>query len=71
MLKKIFFLTLGISLLSACGSDAESEDAILAKGGVRYGGEFRFMSKEKVSELFPLKITNVYANRISSQLFEY
>lgn len=70
MLKKIFFLTLGISLLSACTSDSASEDAILAKGGVRYGGEFRFMSKEKVSELFPLKITNVYANRISSQLFE-
>ncbi len=70
MLKKIFFLTLGISLFSACGGDSASEDAILAKGGVRYGGEFRFMSKEKVSELFPLKITNVYANRISSQLFE-
>jgi peptide/nickel transport system substrate-binding protein len=28
------------------------------------------MSKEKVSNLFPLQITDVYANRISSQIFE-
>lgn len=70
MLKKIIFFALGLTLLTACGGNKVSEDGILAKGGVRYGGEFRFMSKEKVSDLFPLKITDVYANRISSQIFE-
>lgn len=70
MLKKVFFLALSLSLLTACKENPVSENTILAKGGVRYGGEFRFMSKEKVSELFPLKITDVYANRISSQIFE-
>jgi peptide/nickel transport system substrate-binding protein len=69
MFKKVFFLVLGLSILSACG-DGASDSSIIAKGGVRYGGEFRFMSKEKVSDLFPLKITDVYANRISSQIFE-
>lgn len=70
MLKKIGFFALSLTLLTACGDNKVSEDGILAKGGVRYGGEFRFMSKEKVSDLFPLKITDVYANRISSQIFE-
>jgi len=70
MLKKVFFLAIGLSLLSACEENKITEDTIIAKGGVRYGGEFRFMSKEKVSELFPLKITDVYANRVSSQIFE-
>lgn len=68
MFKKLLFLSLGLSLLLSCKS--ESEDSILAKGGVRYGGDFRFMSREKVSELFPLKITDVYANRIASQIYE-
>lgn len=70
MLKKVLFLAIGFSLLTGCEENKISEDTILAKGGVRYGGEFRFMSKEKVSDLFPLKITDVYANRISSQIFE-
>lgn len=70
MLKKVFFLAFSLSLLTACKENAISDDTIVAKGGVRYGGEFRFMSKEKVSDLFPLKITDVYANRISSQIFE-
>jgi peptide/nickel transport system substrate-binding protein len=73
MLKKLFLASLGLSLLLHVGCDSSgsnSGDAIIAKGGVRYGGEFRFMSREKVSELFPLKITDVYANRIASQIFE-
>ncbi|MGM0478334.1 MAG: ABC transporter substrate-binding protein [Bacteroidota bacterium] len=72
MLKKILFLFIGVSLLLGCkeSNDKDSDDTIMAKGGVRYGGEFRFMSSEKVTNLFPLKITDVYANRVASQIFE-
>ena len=70
MLKKVFFLALGLSILSACEDKTITEDTIVAKGGVRYGGEFRFMSKEKVSELFPLKVKYIYDNRITSQIYE-
>ncbi len=72
MLRKFLFLFLGMSLLAACGNDDDKpgDDVIVAKGGVRYGGEFRFMSSEKVTSLFPLSVTDVYANRIASQIFE-
>jgi peptide/nickel transport system substrate-binding protein len=70
MLKNSLFLVLSLMLLTGCGENKISDNTILVKGGVRYGGEFRFMSKEMVSDLFPLKITDVYANRISSQIFE-
>ncbi|MEX2484957.1 MAG: peptide ABC transporter substrate-binding protein [Brumimicrobium sp.] len=71
MFKKILLLATGTFLLFACQDDKnQDDDDVIAKGGVRYGGEFRFMSSEKVSNLFPLKITDVYANRIASQIFE-
>lgn len=70
MFKKFLLLATGAFLLFACQDDNKDDDAIVAKGGVRYGGEFRFMSSEKVSNLFPLKTTDVYANRVASQIFE-
>jgi oligopeptide transport system substrate-binding protein len=70
MIRKLLAISLSILMLLSCKSGGSNGDAIVAKGGVRYGGDFRFMSREKVSELFPLKITDVYANRIASQIFE-
>jgi peptide/nickel transport system substrate-binding protein len=71
MFKKFLLLATGALLLFACQDDKENDDdAIIAKGGVRYGGEFRFMSSEKVTNLFPLMTTDVYANRVASQIFE-
>ena len=71
MFKKFLLLATGALLLFACQDDNKNdEDAIIAKGGVRYGGEFRFMSSEKVTNLFPLMTTDVYANRVASQIFE-
>jgi oligopeptide transport system substrate-binding protein len=71
MFKKFLLLAAGIFLLFACQDDKSNDgDTIIAKGGVRYGGEFRFMSSEKVTNLFPLMITDVYANRVASQIFE-
>lgn len=60
-----------VSLLVGCDDSKKKEtETIDAVGGVRYGGDFRFMSKEKVTILFPLAITDVYANRIAGQIFE-
>lgn len=72
MLKKFLFVFMGAALFFSCQNDTDQsdEDVIVAKGGVRYGGEFRFMSSEKVTSLFPLNVTDVYANRIASQVFE-
>jgi peptide/nickel transport system substrate-binding protein len=71
MVKKILFAAICVSLLASCDDSKKKEtQTIDAVGGVRYGGDFRFMSKEKVAVLFPLSITDVYANRIASQIFE-
>ena len=68
MIRKLSWFVLIFLVFIACTT--EDSKTIIAKGGVKYGGNFRFMSKEKVSELFPLKITNVYSNRVASQIFE-
>jgi len=72
MIKKAFYVALASLFILGCEFSAEQpqEQVITAKAGVRYGGEFRFMSKEKVSELFPLKTTDQYTERMVSQLFE-
>lgn len=71
MVKKILFAAICVSLLASCDDTKKKEtQTIDAVGGVRYGGDFRFMSKEKVNVLFPLSITDVYAKRIASQIFE-
>lgn len=71
MIKHLLLLLLISVLFFSCEEDKSQDGKIIdVVGNVRYGGEFRFMSKEKVSQLFPLSITDVYANRIASQIFE-
>lgn len=55
-------------IITACGGESETQKE--AVGGKMYGGEFRFMSVEKVNNLFPLSTIDVYAQRINSQIFE-
>lgn len=72
MYKKTLFLILLLPLIFACETQPakDAENVISAKGGVRYGGEFRFMSRENVKSLFPLANSDVYSDRLSSQIFE-
>ena len=72
MLNKLLFVLAGIVLLCSCNTTepTDSNNVIMPKGGVRYGGEFRFMSSEKVDNLFPLSTTDVYSDRVVSQLYE-
>ena len=70
MLKKLSSFAFLLFIISACSSDQEDLSNKKAIGGVKYGGEFRFMSKEKVSSFLPLQASDIYTNRIVSQLFE-
>ncbi len=58
----------GVGLFS-CQSGPETEE-LVARGGKRYGGEFRFMSPEKVTNFLPLASIDVYTQRINDQMFE-
>jgi oligopeptide transport system substrate-binding protein len=70
-LKVLFAVYVSLLTLVGCNSSEEqvesSPDPI---GGVVYGGVFRFMSKEKVQNLFPPATLDVYSSRITSQIFE-
>ena len=55
-------------LFSSCGS--EDEPQLNAVGGKLYGGEFKFMSSEKVNNLYPLATSDIYTLRFKSQIYE-
>lgn len=57
-------------LLFACAPEREDLSTKKAIGGAKYGGEFRFMSPEKVESLIPIQAVDIYTQRITSQIFE-
>jgi|SRR5690554_326047 len=72
MFNRFLIILIAIPFFYSCNNQSvtDAEGVITAKGGVRYGGDFRFMSSEKVKSLFPLETTDIYSNRIVSQIFE-
>jgi peptide/nickel transport system substrate-binding protein len=56
-------------VLSSCGSSDANRNK-MAKGNKLYGGEFRFMSIEKIKVLFPLHSMDLYSQRLNSQIYE-
>ncbi len=66
----ILYFSLFLSLfISSCGGDDKKAD-LTAIGGKVYGGEFRFMSSEKIESLFTVAVSDIYSHRIVSQMFE-
>lgn len=63
------FLLSGI-VVSSCGGNGEEQETLVAKGGKKYGGEFKFMSSEKIKSLTPTSSADLYSMRIVSQIFE-
>jgi oligopeptide transport system substrate-binding protein len=51
-------------------SSCDREDNKHANGGKLYGGTFKFMSAEKITNLFPLSTIETYTNRVLSQLYD-
>ena len=55
-------------IVSSCGeTTTEDLDAV---GGKKYGGEFKFMSEEKITTLLPTSSGTQYSSRLISQIFE-
>lgn len=69
-MKKIFYFITFISglFLSSCGSNETSHPEAI--GGKVYGGEFKFMSAEKVENLLTISSIDIYAQRLNAQIFE-
>lgn len=69
---KYLFLTVVICIgfLFSCKNTVKQPVTRIAKGGKVYGGNFRFMSAEKVNSLLPSSSADQYSSRIVSQLFE-
>jgi oligopeptide transport system substrate-binding protein len=70
MKKIILFLGISAIILSSCGDKQEDLSKLNAVGGAVYGGEIKMMSQEKITNLFPASITDIYSTRVSSQIFE-
>ncbi len=57
-------------IFSSCsGGDADTA-SLIAKGGKKYGGSFRFMSAEKIASIFPTHSADLYSSRIVTQIYE-
>lgn len=70
MLMKTIIAFSALLLLFGCTPNQEELSAKKAIGGATYGGEFRFMSPEKVGSLIPIQAVDIYTQRITSQIFE-
>lgn len=70
MLKPISIVAAFSFILLSCSDSSEDLANKKAIGGAVYGGEFRFMSAEKVTSLLPLQSVDIYSSRITSQLFD-
>lgn len=69
-LHHFFLIILIVFTTFSCSNTPESIENLTAIGGKRYGGEFRFMSSEKIKSLVSISSTDQYSSRIISQINE-
>ncbi len=65
-----YFLLSVAFLVASCGGSEDQTKNLKADGGKIYGGEFKFMSSEKIETIFPLSVTDVFSTRIVAQIYE-
>ena len=70
MFKHVIALASIILVIVSCSNPDEDLANKKAVGGARYGGEFRFMSPEKVASLLPLQAVDLYSQRMTTQIFD-
>lgn len=65
-------ILLAIILLSSCNNNSKTASAEkrAAKGGVKYGGVFRYNEVEYLKSLYPQGVTEVTGHRITNQIYE-
>ena len=56
--------------LPSCGSKKTETNSVEAKGGVFYGGVFKFNELENFKNLYPHSIVDVFSQRITNQVYE-
>ncbi len=56
--------------LHSCGDDEIATEDLVAKGGKEYGGEFTFMTQEKINVLIPAFVGDIYNSRMISQIYD-
>ena len=59
-----------VLLITSCGNTEQSTEGLTAKGGKQYGGEFTFMTHEKISLLIPTYVGDIYNSRVISQIYD-
>lgn len=57
-------------VLASCGGEEGAQEQLNAVGGKKYGGEFKFMSSEKISTFFPTYTADLYSARVIQQIYE-
>jgi peptide/nickel transport system substrate-binding protein len=57
-------------MFTSCSGDGEGVEDLVAVGGKQYGGEFSFMSSEKITSVLPTSCADKYSSRIVSQIYE-
>lgn len=66
----LFSTILAGLLMTSCTETETNVNDLVAVGGKKYGGEFKFMSTEKISSLTPTSSSDHYSSRIISQIYE-
>ena len=70
-MRNILLLTIAILILQGCNSGTQnSKEQRKGKGGIKYGGIFRYNESEYLKSLFPLGITETVGHHIVSQIYE-
>lgn len=69
-LRSILILTVVILLTSCGGNSSKSQEQKEGKGGIKYGGVFRYNETEFFKSLYPLSVTEVVGHRIITQIYE-
>lgn len=63
------FLVTGV-IFGSCSEKPEETEVLEAKGGKKYGGEFKFMSTEKITTLYPTFTVTSNSIRLLTQIYE-
>ncbi|MDG1330802.1 MAG: ABC transporter substrate-binding protein [Crocinitomicaceae bacterium] len=53
-----------------CGDSEPATEELEAKGGKLYGGEFTFMTHERINVLIPAYVGDIYNSRVTSQIYD-
>jgi peptide/nickel transport system substrate-binding protein len=71
-MRQVFYFLLAALILTSCDNNSQNGkgEKRVAKGGVKYGGVFRYNEVEYLKSLYPQGVTEVTGHRITSQIYE-